>query len=179
MRLQRRKKILPRVKIVGITENSNPKEVQQTILEQNREYFDVGSHLSVVHVGKSRRKNNFYAYAEVDGKVYGKLMESRRVNVGWDRCMVYDANEIMRCYNCMGFNHKAKDCKNRLVCSRCGSGHKEKDCNVEENKATCVNCKHAADTLKLKIDFNHHTLSRECPTYMKKLERKKYLIDFL
>ena len=67
------------------------------------------------------------------------------------------APSITQCYQCQGFNHVAKDCKNKVKCMRCAGPHKSSEC-PEKNKNSfnpkCTNCK-----------GDHVAASRECPKF--------------
>lgn len=43
------------------------------------------------------------------------IMEER-VNIGWERCIIYDGTAITQCLKCKGCNHLAKDCRNEEIC---------------------------------------------------------------
>lgn len=173
------KKLLPRIKITGMNDRDTPEKLEKSILDQNEEYFIENKYFKIIYVGEQKNRRGFFAYAELNGESYRRILANRKINVGWDRCYVFDAVDITRCYKCSGFNHKAKECRNNLTCPKCGKSHTEDECTLEENSAECQNCKNVAHKLKLKIDCKHHSLSRECPTYLRKLELLKNKIDFL
>lgn len=70
-----------------------------------------------------------------------------------------DGVDILCCFKCKGFNHKASECKNNEVCVECLEDHKTNECNKERiNK--CINCERANEKLKLDLDENHNTRSK-------------------
>jgi hypothetical protein len=51
---------------------------------------------------------------------------------------------VIHCYNCQQFGHVWANCKQPLLCVRCGGGHLHKECPEKGNTAsipTCYNCK--------------------------------------
>jgi hypothetical protein len=65
-----------------------------------------------------------------------------------------------QCYNCMGYGHVAKKCKNPKKCPHCGAAHGSKDCQKKQDKAVCTNC-----------NGEHKAYSKSCPVYKKQAER--------
>jgi hypothetical protein len=48
----------------------------------------------------------------------------------------------LQCGKCLKFGHKRQDCRNDIVCKRCGSNqHLIKDCVISRQDAVCNNCK--------------------------------------
>lgn len=176
------KRQLPKIKIVGITETNKPDEIEDLLLTQNDDILSKEkSVVKVTHVAPNRRnQRSFIAYVQTDGESYRNILKTGKVNIGWDRCAVYDAVDIPMCFNCCGFNHLAKKCDRETVCAKCSGPHHINDCKVETNEEICVNCKFAVEKLKMKhVDFRHHTWSKECPAYLRNLEIKKSKTDFL
>lgn len=176
------KKQLPKVKIVGITETNDPNEIEELMHVQNEDILTrENSKIKVLHVAPSKRnKRSSIAYVQMDGVSYDKILKTGKINIGWDRCAVYDAVDLSICYNCCGFNHIAKNCNRESVCAKCGDSHCTSECVVADNRSVCANCKYAVEKLHIKhIDFNHHTWSKDCPSYLRNLEIKKSKTDFL
>lgn len=70
---------------------------------------------------------------EVDPYTHKGLIEKGKLLVGWKVCRIYDYIGILRCFNCYGFNHFARDCRNERSCRKCAGNHIEKDCKSKEN----------------------------------------------
>lgn len=172
------KKRLPKIKIMGISEKLTSEEIATKAVNQNL-YIKEESHMKVFAVVKQRRSNRYIAYAEVDPDTYKRAVQEETINIGWDRCKVFDALNVTRCYNCNGFNHKAKECRSSQSCPRCGKNHDINDCKATETEIQCINCKTAMDKLKIKLDVGHCAWSAECSVYKRKLEIERSKIDFL
>jgi hypothetical protein len=128
----------------------------------------------VVKYGKEMQN----AIIEVDKMSFPKLIASEKVCLGWERCRVYDAISVTRCFKCKGFNHKMSECKNEECCLKCHQKHKTADCKVKEEVIKCINCKKVNEKFKLGLDENHKTSSVECTVYQKKLKEKKEKVGY-
>lgn len=99
-------------------------------------------------------------------------MQVQKLNIGWEKCRVFDGTDIIQCFKCQGYNHKSSDCKNEEICYKCHGSHKSKECKKEIiNK--CINCIKANKRLNMGLDENHVTSNKECPVYQNKLNYKK------
>lgn len=132
------------------------------------------SELEVIKIFETKRyyKTTFNAKLNVDNESYPKVIAGQKLNVGWDRCRVFDGTNVMKCFKCQGYNHKAVECKNEDVCYKCHGNHKSKEC-TKEIVMKCVNCMKENRRLNLGLDENHATNNRECPVYQNKLNLKK------
>ena len=72
----------------------------------------------------------------------------------------------VQCFMCLQYNHIAKYCKNKQICSRCGDDHKVEQCKVTDDKVKCHNC-----------NGNHSAISNVCPKYQEQEKRVKKLIN--
>ncbi|KAK4881871.1 hypothetical protein RN001_005190 [Aquatica leii] len=157
-KIQLPKKKLPRIKIVGLSENLPPEIIEEKIKMQNSHINSEKSSLKIVHTKEGRNRKSYITYAEVNAYTYRAIMKEEKINVGWDRCIVYDAIEIRRCYRCNGFNHKASECKAQKACPKCAGSHGLQECTVDgEENHKCSNCIQMAEKLKMKLDINHPT----------------------
>lgn len=121
------------------------------------------------------KKNNRVIYNAkllIDKESYEKVMSLQKINVGWERCRVFDGTEVVQCFKCKGFNHKAADCKSEEICYKCHGNHKSNDCD-KEILIKCINCIRMNKKLNLGLDENHTTSNKECPVYQNKLRNKK------
>ncbi|XP_043062723.1 uncharacterized protein LOC122319463 [Drosophila yakuba] len=82
------------------------------------------------------------------------VLNKGSVNVGWSRCPIIQGTRPIRCYKCLGYGHRALNCKEpdrSDCCLRCGEqGHKAKGC---VNPPNCLICN--SDT-----DRNHPTAAQ-------------------
>lgn len=119
------------------------------------------------------------AIVEVDACTFERLITKGKVNVGWDRCKVFEAISVLRCFKCWSYGHKFDECKESLCCPRCADSHEVKDCKAEFE--TCTNCvKHnqkKPDTAK-HVDVCHSAWSYECAVYKDKENKAKRFIAY-
>lgn len=174
------KKLTPRVKVIGLSEKLQPEQIEANIKAQNHYVEDESARIKVVHIQEMKDKRRGYCvYMEVDGKTYKKMLLEQKLNIGWDRCKVYDAVSVKRCYKCSGFNHKASECRGEKACPRCADNHDVTDCKAEKNNIKCINCVRAVEKLKIKLDVQHEVWSQDCAVYRRKLEIEQSKINFL
>lgn len=172
----------PTIKVVGITDKYTAEEIENKIRMQNEYKDKEKSKISVKFIKENKKSsgyNNFTVFIEVDGKTHSKMLEETKINIGWNRCAVYDHLSVLRCFNCNGYRHKAGDCKNKKSCGKCSNAHDTSECKENIDKIKCVNCKLSNDKLSLNLNDNHHAWSKECPIYKRNIESEKRKIDFL
>lgn len=162
----------PRLKIIGMSSKETEENMVSLIKSQNN--LDTAE-INVLRVFQNRYKS-FNCIIEVDGECFKRLMEEKKVFVGWDRCRVVECIDVLRCYNCSGFYHKADDCTHKKACPRCAEDHKLEDC--KNTKLKCPNCTFAVNTMKLKLDTDHEAWSLDCPSLMRKLQIQRSKISY-
>lgn len=161
----------PKIKIIGISEELQHDTIKASLLQQNKDLFKDGCKLVVVHSFKTLK--SFGVKLELDYESFQKVMANPKVRIGWDICNVYEAFDLVRCFNCCGYHHIAKNCTEPTKCSKCSGDHKLNECTSILEK--CTNCSSAAESLKISIDITHSAMSLDCPVYLRKinLERKR------
>ena len=171
----------PRIKIVGISNDVTPEEIEKFLKLQNGDKLKNDSECKVVkHWSTKRRSDIFQAIVQIDNTAYNNIMssEDKIVIIGLNRCLVYDGIDVVRCFKCSSFNHSSAVCKGKLACPRCSLEHDLTACN-NENSLKCINCFNYKN-LQLKsneninIDCNHSALDKNnCFTYKQKLNSLK------
>jgi len=78
------------------------------------------------------------------------------------------------CFNCSGFGHVAKYCKDSACCHKCAAtDHSAKDCTATELK--CPNCR----KMKYKEELcKHSARDTNCPVYQKRVTAYKNQINY-
>ena len=113
---------------------------------------------------KRRASTHFNAVIEVDLDSFPNLISRGKVNIGWERCRIFDGTRVLCCFKCKGFNHRSENCSEKEVCIKCHGEHRTDSCSLPpQNK--CINCIRANKKLNLCLDINHSTLDRSCPGY--------------
>lgn len=163
----------PKVRITNMSEKLTEQEIIESIKEKNVQY--INSEMKVICVYYMKNMDSYGTIIEVDTKTFNAMMEQEKINIRWNVCKVAECVNVLRCFNCCGYNHKSTMCKNKKACLRCGGEHLIKDC--KSNQSKCINCKIAGEKLKIKLDLNHPVWSRSCPILQKKvdIQRKQTL----
>ncbi|KAK5647930.1 hypothetical protein RI129_002822 [Pyrocoelia pectoralis] len=167
-----------RLKIVGINEcefMNSDEVIVSKIIKQNNINEHVNSKLKVIHKSKIV-KQKFNLIFEVDINTYNAIMEHGKLNIGWNRCSVFDDFGIIRCFKCCRYGHLARDCNNNRVCFKCGCDHDANACQSEVVK--CLNCVSSNEKYGLNLDVNHLIWNiQTCETYkrIEKVQRNKYI----
>lgn len=154
----------------------NFKLTEEELLERIKKQNDFmkDSELEIIKIYETNKYNKitFNARLKIDRESYKKVLANQRINIGWDRCRVFDGIEVTQCFKCRGFNHKAEGCRNEEICYKCHGKHNSTTCQ-EEIVEKCINCIKAKTILNIQVDENHKTNDRQCPMYQNKLKIKK------
>lgn len=170
----------PRLKIIGFSSDMDEEKLLSCLKKQNQaaSFLD----LKVIRIVRSekRKSNQMSVILETNAYGFDVLMKLQRVNLGWERCRVIEATDVMRCFNCSEYGHKAVSCSKPACCPKCSGDHKIEEC--EEQREKCINChiensKRQARYEEL-LDTTHSSWSSECPIFVKRLNRARQRIDF-
>ncbi|XP_017482497.1 PREDICTED: uncharacterized protein LOC108371441 [Rhagoletis zephyria] len=167
----------PKILISGLSEVLDGEVIINAIKSQNNLK---DSYMKCLKVHKSPKNPAVHnALLEIGGKGFEKVMSLKKINVEWDRCKVYESNNILRCFKCWGFNHKAAGCKeNDQICAKCGEkGHTHHQCTSELLR--CVNCVRAKQRFNLgSLCVNHDCRDTCCQSLQKKLKIESERIQY-
>lgn len=161
-----------RVKITDMTFVHEEKEIIEKLKKQNPSISNAEFKIIEKYEIKRNNKKIYNVKMAVDNETYTKMMEARKVNIGWERCRVFDGTDVTQCLKCRGYNHIAKECRNQEICLRCHGQHKTNQCKNTEQIMKCINCMKMNNKLNMDLDENHFTNNRECPVYQNKLNLK-------
>lgn len=161
-----------KVIITDITFKYSEEDIIVKLKNQNPILKD--NEIKIIKTFEHKRNNRtiYNIKLSTDGETYNKLVGAQRVNLGWERCRVFDGTDVLQCFKCQGYNHLASECKNDETCFKCHGNHKAKDCK-NEKIIKCINCMRVNKKLNMGLDENHVTNNRECPVYKNKLSMKK------
>lgn len=165
----------PRIKIVGLTEKLDPDTICKLIRKQNSALFSANSDSSckVIKVWPTKKNPEILqAILQLDISDYRKVTNNGCLLIGLDICKVYEALEILRCFNCNGFNHSKSNCKNNLTCPKCSSKHELNACRA--NNFKCINCCQLKEKSNSDINIDHAAWDREnCHAYKLAIDKLK------
>lgn len=164
----------PRIKIMGVAGEYSSNELIDILNHQN----DIGDvqFLKVLKCIPSKKNAEFSIICEVDASTFERIIRKGKLNIDFERCRVFESIEILRCFKCCGYGHRAGDCKNDVHCAKCAESHDVKDCSSEQE--SCVNCMYSNRERKSKFDTNHSSWSVDCPIYLKKVSISKSFINY-
>jgi hypothetical protein len=121
---------------------------------------------------------------EVNTECRRFLITEGKVFLGFQRIRVEDANPLVQCYHCLGFNHTALKCKKKdkpPICMNCAKAHKTKDCKSNDKYPQCGNCLRMSESETQPssvIDMRHRANNFNCKIYKRKLFLAKQKIDY-
>ena len=160
----------PKLKIVGMSDRYSSEDFIDLLKSQND--INVNEVKVIAEYENTRFKYNKYnVIVEVDKDTYNALMSAGKVSIGWDKCPVQEAINVLRCFKCGEFGHKSTECVNPETCSKCSGQHKTSDCSSTE--FNCVNCLKSNKELKMNLDVKHPASSSQCPVYRRLFEKRK------
>lgn len=165
----------PKVRITNMSRKLKGDEIIDHMKRDN-EFLREAVALKVLYVYDIKNTENYGTILEVDPKTFKLLMKQGTIAIGMNNCKVTECLNVLRCYKCCGYNHKANACSYKTACLRCGGEHKIKDCR--SRSSICINCKVISDKHKLNLNFNHPAWSRECPVLLRKIDRAKRFINY-
>lgn len=161
-----------KIKLTGMTFKFTEDEIIEKLKRQNEILSE--SEIEIIKLFEYKRNGQiiYNGILKIDKDSYIKVMDAQKLNIGWEKCRVFEGTDIIQCYKCMGYNHKSKECKFEEVCYKCHGNHKSKECtNSILNK--CINCVRVNKRLNLGLEENHTSTNRECPVYQNKLNAKR------
>lgn len=163
--------INPRIRIVGVSRKLEEQKLLDTIRRCNRDIFSDTSTCSLIKFWPTKKdKDIFQATLQVDRCTYEKAFEFGNLFVDLDCCNVFDAIEVLRCFNCNEFHHSSNNCKNSVSCPRCGQNHKVQECKA--SSLICSNCVKLNERLSGSVDTKHATWDiRLCTAYTQACNR--------
>jgi hypothetical protein len=163
----------PSLKIVGLSEMLDKEEIVSKIKAQN-DFVNQDSFIEVKALWQ--KKSVISLVIKTDGETFQKMIEQERIYIGWDRCRVFEHFHFQHCFNCAGFHHLAKDCKNAVQCPRCAGKHPLKECSSKTEQ--CANCLSINANLKMNVPTNHPAWSRDCSVYLRKISVERSKIKY-
>lgn len=168
--------ILPRLRVVGISEDINETDFVSYLKKQNQDVLGDQPELNINKLWPVKSNSRIYqAEISVDIDSYKRLLEKGNILIGLNGCSVYDAVSVTRCYRCCGFNHTAKNCKNNIVCSLCSKAHDRSSCTiVSDEDRRCKNCLNLREKQKLDVNINHAAFdSNKCTALLLAISKLK------
>lgn len=159
----------PRVRISHIDSSVSQDKLLEYILSQNKSLFSKNFNCVLKKFSPLRNNTTLnQALLEVDVASYRNILAAGKLLIGYDYCRVWDAVDLRRCFNCSGFHHLSRQCRQtEPICPRCAGHHCVKDCTSTTLK--CINCSALRDEHP-DIDCTHAAWDNsKCTTYKSQL----------
>lgn len=166
----------PCVTVSNISGEMSKEDVVEAIRVQNV-FLGDADNFKLKVLKKARNNKSLYAVLECNGSCYQKMMGSRRINIGFNKCPIYENINLIRCYKCCRFNHLARDCSiSKEVCTKCAGDHLSKNCLGSDRK--CANCAYYNSRFGCNFDTQHEAVDINCSVYKQKVGLIKQRINY-
>lgn len=146
------------------------------IIKQNTDLFSSISDCKIIKQWPTKKNPQILqAILQLNVLDYTRVIKNDYLFIGSNVCKVYKVIEILRCFQCNGFNHSKNNCKNQLSCPVCSKSHNLDNC-PSGSQHQCVNC--LSIKLKQKVDINtNHTVwdYENCYAYKKAIDKFKLM----
>lgn len=170
--VERPKSLQHRVRIVGVDEceyDRNDSDILVKIVKQNDlNINDNTAKMDVIRRTKIIRKK-FSLVIELDQNTYNMIIKKEKINIGWNRCPIYDEYGIIRCFNCCKYGHFGRDCTDKKVCPKCSGEHSLSDC--QSNFVKCSNCLWSNKKYGMALKVDHTTWDHNQCESLKRIEK--------
>ena len=181
-------KIMPRLKIhnLNLPGGESKDQLLDMILTKNSAICNgitgqTSESISVTYLDETKR----YAVLKVNPKLRDIIMKTSRIYVGLESFYVSDYYHVVQCFHCQEFGHisGSEKCKRKdksPICLYCAGNHRSSECRKKNTKEShaCSNCKNST-SFSINSKAKGHTASnKECPIYLRELERMKKITDY-
>lgn len=154
------------IKVIGIDEGLGNQEISTKIIEQNG-LNSTGEGVQVIKTWKG--KNGKTAIISLNLQAWQKTKGKTHLNIGWEKCPIFDNTFVPRCNNCAKYGHTQRWCQARSPrCTECGGQHHFKECKKEDYE--CCTCTGEGTDTDL---ANHSMMAMDCPTFLRRREQER------
>lgn len=163
----------PKLVIVGCENPYKGNELLNDLITLN--YLDKEDRLEIKYIRKSKYLDKYIIYTEVSGRTFQKLV-NKDIYLGWDKCKIREDLNILYCFKCCEYGHKAKECLKKKICKFCAKEHSYWTCKEQTPK--CVNCLISNTKFKTNYKYNHEANNVECSIHLLKVTKTKEKINY-
>ncbi|XP_015436990.1 PREDICTED: uncharacterized protein LOC107192286 [Dufourea novaeangliae] len=147
--------------IKDLDKNTTEEDVKEAIIKELPETYREEITIKALRPAYGDRQNVTVIITEEKAT---KLLNRGRIAIGWSECRVIEREEIVRCFRCWGYNHRAKDCKGQDMSGAC------RKCTIKGHNAD--NCKGLTRCALCETD-GHTTGSTRCPEYRRAFKENR------
>ncbi|CAG9827691.1 unnamed protein product [Diabrotica balteata] len=130
-------------------------EIENCLKRQGVSYSKLTRKKSTLYVEVSDF-TNYQRLREEGINFYDSVVLPSSEDGGINEEIYCNNTNIIQCYKCQGFWHKANTCKQSIRCVRCGEEHLVEHCDRPKSSPICCNCKGP-----------HHAAYKLCPVRLK------------
>lgn len=164
LQIKKPKEHLYNVKIIGLDEDTDIDTLTENMVKQNCLTCEP-TDIKVLKTWKGKRGGT--VVLALNRRGVKAMKDKTHVNIGWNRCPVFDHIFLPRCTRCAAHGHSANVCDGPMRCVWCGrEGHHSEECR---NVARCRVCVEE----RRNTDQEHPMMSWDCPVYRDRLDAEK------
>lgn len=163
----------PRLVLIGLKKAYKEEE----LLDELRalRYINENDNFTIKYIRQSKFSKKFIIYIETKMETFKKLV-NQEISLGWNKIKIKEDLNIITCFKCCEYGHKAKDCNRKQICSFCGNNHNLWKCQAEYPK--CNNCITYNTKYNKNSNCQHEALSSDCPLHQQKIKIAKEKINY-
>lgn len=152
------------IKVVGVDEELANETLPERIIVQNK----LTCNPEDIQVKKSWKGRQGITLVLALNKAGLTALKGRKqMNIGWNRCPIFDHISLPRCSRCAQHGHTRFDCQGPIRCTNCGrGGHRQEECQDDPFCRVCEGEGHPGDK-------DHSMMSWQCPVYQDNIEFEK------
>jgi hypothetical protein len=167
----------PRIIIRNTPQDITVENLEETILAQNPNLSLKQGEIAAKFKFRTKRGDTNMVI-EVGPETRNKLLQTK-LKIGWLICSTGDYLVAKRCFRCSRYNHTHQTCRGQETCPLCAESHSLKDCKAPTNLHKCINCMtYNRYSKKEKINENHSSLSKDCPSLQFVLTKYRQNTDY-
>lgn len=161
----------PQLKLIGVANDLNDMKVEEAIYEQNASLLEgltpSETAVRVLRRTKGRTSETKNIIMEASPQIWEKLRD-RKIRLGFQVVHVVDQSPVIQCYRCLGYAHKATECRApEIKCGYCAGDHDTRKCCYRNGAPKCANCCNSTTHTTSKQEYVHPAYSSECPEWQK------------
>lgn len=163
----------PKVKIVGLSSESDYQTIINDIIEQNSWISTADlSYLRLYQVKRGWEVSTTLFLKVFNDDVFKRLVTEKTLVVQRLNCRVYEYIQNETCLNCSRTGHKKSTCTNSVKCKLCAEEHSTDECSSKVRRCIrCIRSNRRKENPSFPI--NHNYLSPKCPAYLYEIQLMK------
>ena len=157
----------PNIIVYNIPNDVTKDNFSETVISQNPELnVKVESIRPKFEFRDKKKCRNLVA--EVTPEAW-RIMTQKKLKIGWHICNADNYINIVKCFKCCKFGHRAQKCTGDEKCPICAENHKLKECKASIAEYKCINSVshntyHSQENAK--VNENHSSLDKNCPSLL-------------